>query len=234
MKIIAVVTAALLMLTAASFSADLPDEPLPPQPAPERFDWSGFYVGGTAGYAWSDVGISLVRPINFGNAEPDAEGLTGGGYVGFNYTFYNNVVIGVEGDAVFSDLIGDATMFFPFPDETWTSDIEWMASIRARLGYAVTNNALLFVTGGWAWAEFDGKIYDQQGFVSLRERYSETFNGYSLGAGGEFGFAHNWVARLEYRFTDFCEKRFDLPGGTDPFDVNFDVHEVRGGLAYKF
>ena len=231
MKKLATTLVAVLGIGGIAAAADLPDDPIIPPPAPERFDWSGFYVGGTLGYGWSEVDISLVPFL--GRADPDGDGFVAGGYIGYNYAFHNNVIVGVEGDIVYSDIDGDSAMRFPAPAETWTSEIEWMTSIRARLGYAVTNRALLFVTGGWAWADYKGKIYNGLGSVGFREAYSETFDGYTLGAGGEFAFARNWVAKLEYRFSDFGDERFSLPA-TVPFDVDLKVHEVRGGLAYKF
>ena len=222
---------AVVGLSTSVLAADLPDYVAPPDSAPVTvYDWSGLYVGGTVGYGWSDVHIQLDGPAA---SDPDGDGIVAGAYGGYNYAFPNNVVIGVEADIVYTDIDDDAPLFLTAPLENWTSDIEWMASIRARLGYVVADRNLLFVTGGWAWAEFEGKIYNDLAATSFRESYSSTFDGWTVGVGGGRAFMNNLIARLEYRYSDFGDEGFALLG-TVPFHVDLVVQEIRGGIAFKF
>ena len=95
-----------------------------------------------------------------------SSGVIGGGQIGYNWQV-KQFVLGVEADLVGTDLKGSsasATRSFGPPlilatvTQTVTVDfghIDWMASFRGRLGFAV-DRALFYVTGGAAVAEFGG------------------------------------------------------------------------------
>ena len=102
------------MAAATASAADLPAKPVykaaPPVMAPLPFSWTGFYVGGSAGYGWGrdgDVDLSAtgtpVVPIpGPGTLETTAanvaaiptvlrihpKGYFGGGQIGYNYQAY--------------------------------------------------------------------------------------------------------------------------------------------------
>ncbi len=91
-----------LGLSQGASAADLgPVRRAPPQapaayvPAPPVFSWTGFYIGGNLGAAWTQGKAS----DSFGNSWSNSQQavFTGGGQVGANYQF-NWLVVGVEGD----------------------------------------------------------------------------------------------------------------------------------------
>ena len=53
----------------------------------EPSNWAGFYIGGNAGYGFTDVD----------NLSLDLDGFAGGGHAGFNFVS-GNIVYGLEGD----------------------------------------------------------------------------------------------------------------------------------------
>src|SRR5687768_15295179 len=96
------------------------------------FDWSGFYFGLQAGRAWGDT------DHEFDNGAPsdtsDLDGWVAGAHAGYNLQF-DQVVLGIEGDFEISSVDGD------FANTTGatsvgSSELDWLASIRARLGWA--------------------------------------------------------------------------------------------------
>jgi len=183
--------------------------------APVVFTWSGPYIGIQGGYGWGDADSTISgAPVTFGS---DLDGGLFGAFVGYNYQFSNNLVLGVEGDV----------------DYNWNEDgitagaelkTEWQGSARVRLGYAF-DRALIYATGGWAGTRGEASV------PGFGER-SETFSGYTVGAGLDYAFTDNIFARVEYRYTDFGSETFDFGAGT--IDTDFNQHAVKVGLGVKF
>ena len=211
--------------------------------------WAGLYVGVHAGVAMHRAqahhdggyyGSSLL------NLENTKTGFIGGGQIGYNLQF-GNVVVGVEGDV--SGLDGKtkaASTFFtntPFAsNSTATSEINWMATARARLGLT-TGNLLVFVTGGVAWAEIENNWRENIINYNTGATWSEkkTKTAPVFGVGAEYMFTPNWTGRLEALFADFGDTtintgHFDSSSYTpgEPTTFKNRVMVVRGALNYKF
>jgi outer membrane immunogenic protein len=81
-----------------------------------------------------------------------------GGTLGYNYQF-NSIVIGAEMDFDWANIKGSGGQSLsvaPIPVAlTTTSDsqLKWLGTLRARLGYTITPTTLLFVTGGGAYGQ---------------------------------------------------------------------------------
>jgi outer membrane immunogenic protein len=81
-------------------------------------------------------------------------------------------------------------------------------TVRARVGYAWNDVVLLYGTGGWAWTNASVKATSTCfgpgcpgatiPFTGGTASVSNTFSGWTAGAGVEWGFAQNWTARVEY------------------------------------
>jgi outer membrane immunogenic protein len=101
--------------TSAATAADIAPRYTKAQPAMvEVWNWTGFYIGGNAGYSWgrgnSDVsyfntvtGLPIAPPPGsiLGGAY-DMNGAIAGGQIGYNWQS-NNWVFGLEADAQWSD-----------------------------------------------------------------------------------------------------------------------------------
>ena len=58
--------------------------------------------------------------------------------------------------------------------------------------------------------------------------------GLDRGAGVEVPIAPHWTARAEYLFTDYGNKNTAFFAGTQPFNSDFALQEVRVGVNYQF
>ncbi|MCP8940099.1 porin family protein [Alsobacter sp. SYSU M60028] len=220
-----------------AFAADLPVRTAPVAPAPvyaPLYNWTGFYIGANAGYAWgnSDV-VDLALGTKY---SLDPGGFTAGLQAGYNYQV-NQFVLGVEADANWIDASDSYSDGFVYA----SSKVSWLSTIRARVGYAF-NNVLIYATGGIAFGEAKATWYDG-GAISIRD--SDTRTGWALGAGVEYAFNRNWTAKLEYLYYDLGDSSFYgsapvvgpalLPVGTTTgAKADWSGNIVRAGINYKF
>jgi outer membrane immunogenic protein len=211
----AAVAVASLLAAAPAFAADMPQayptKAPPPVAVVPAFSWTGFYIGANAGYGWGSgkEGISDLDP----------EGWLGGGQLGFNYQFGNNVVIGAEADIQGSD-INDSTIDGVFDPR---SKMDYFGTVRARLGYAF-DNVLPYVTGGFAW-----------GHNEITNRFDDfssdnTHVGWTVGGGVEYAFTNNWTVKAEYLYMDLGDEYYDSIGA----DAGLKTSTARIGVNYKF
>ncbi|MFT0862254.1 outer membrane protein [Ancylobacter sp. G4_0304] len=206
------VAAAALFVAAPAFAADMA-QPYPVKApalvAEPVFSWTGFYLGGNAGYAWgSGDGLADTLAI-------DPNGWLGGGQIGFNYQFGNNVVLGAEADFQGSD-IKDSSLGIQ-------SKMDYFGTVRARLGYAF-DNIMPYVTGGLAWGH--NEVKDQ--YLGLTS--DKTAVGWTVGGGVEYAFDNNWSVKGEYLYMDLGDDYYDSIGAKSGMTTSV----VRAGINYKF
>src|SRR5579884_3617161 len=99
MKKFVVGLAAVLATATSALAADMAMK-APPSPAvaPAALDWSGFYIGGNVGYAWSHNDWTIPAPFGGIIGTGDRTGVIGGIQGGYNYQFAPTWLIGIQGD----------------------------------------------------------------------------------------------------------------------------------------
>jgi outer membrane immunogenic protein len=157
-------------------------QPAPPPAA--LFNWTGFYVGANAGYAWGSA------------AGGNPSGVIGGFTTGYNYQFQPNAVLGFETDITFSNA-DDSHNGRKF-------ESDYIGTLRARLGYSV-GNVMFYGTGGAAYGK--GEL-TAGGLTS-----EETQWGWTIGAGVEAMLTQNVSAKFEYLYVDLGNKSYATIGG---------------------
>jgi len=215
--------ASLLALTIATgaSAADLPRKTVAPVfVAPPIFTWTGFYVGLNAGYTWSnDNNLSVSAGLNpvAGNlllnsgaiprsVDLSRDGFIGGAQIGYNYQFPGTAfVVGAEADIQFADAQNSVNFSNATLGSSLNAKVEtnYFGTVRARLGYAVMPNFLLYVTGGLAYGEMNTTF---TGIPQAGQAYqfstSTVKTGYAVGGGLEYAFTNNWTVRGEYLYYD--------------------------------
>jgi outer membrane immunogenic protein len=161
--------------------------------AAPAYSWTGFYVGGTVGAAWSkaDVSMSTVNGPGALYFPADIPGLNAlgspslsqtnaifGAKAGYNQQ-WGSFVLGLEGDISsfhFNKTVataGSPFLTFPAGSANFSTNVQtsWLATIRPRIGYAM-DHMLFYGTGGAAFANV---------------KYSNNYVAFSpLGAGLDF------------------------------------------------
>jgi outer membrane immunogenic protein len=225
----------LVGLGGAAEAADLPAPAPYEAPAAPAFTWTGFYVGGHAGYGWGDFGSEPTDA--YGADKPD--GFFGGVQAGYNFQFDNRLVLGIDADASFGNLKSGYTAGFSDEDIELSFghqlELRSFGTVRGRVGYAF-DRVLPYATAGLGWArtELDFSNDVTMGgmpVISSAASDKQTLTGWTVGAGLEYAITDNITAKAEYLYTDLGSKDFDL--GT-PVSADLTLQTVKFGLNYKF
>lgn len=217
------IVAVLLSTTNAAFAADfIPEEPAPVVPI---FTWTGFYLGVVGGYNWGKTDYSFE---NDATANHHANGGTIGGTVGYNYQFYNNVVLGLETDLAWLGAKGGTDC--PNPVFSCDSKTTWLGTLRPRLGYAY-DRFLPYITAGAAYGRVEISTLDRSN--DIRVGSSSTRFGWAAGVGLEYAFTDQFTAKVEYLHTDLGNDDFGVSAG-DVVRAKWRGDAVRVGFNYKF
>jgi outer membrane immunogenic protein len=217
--------------------------------------WSGWYAGLNAGYLDGATGISTAGLITSassfaGNSAAMAASVTnqlstgqggalGGVQIGYNRLVSPVLLAGLEADIQGSSLRGNAsaasavTTVGGFFNDTATAAItasrslDYIGTVRARLGAIVTPSTLLYITGGLAYGGVKSTANVTQGFVIAfppspaanvtSGSFSDTRVGYTIGAGGEWMIASKWSVKAEYLYYDLGTANYGA--GISSFDA---------------
>jgi len=159
-------------------------------------NWSGFYAGASAGFGSGNT--DHADAIDQSNVGPstDPEGGLISIYLGYNYQFVNNMVLGVEIDYSASDMNGSASSSPAYGcAAACITEIESFATARVRLGYSI-DQWLPYLTAGIASTKYTGTI------GALSGSSTETSTTYGVGVDYDLN-GTGWVARGEVlRVTD--------------------------------
>jgi outer membrane immunogenic protein len=245
------------LVSAPALSADLPRVPVKAAPAMVPvYNWTGFYIGAHAGYGWGEHDIFFVNgtpPFPAGGTNlVEFDGAVAGGQIGYNWQFAPNWVFGVEGDIAWSGMDGSTAvasavpLFIGLRTTTTTAEIDWVATVTARIGFTA-NNWLFYVKGGGAFADFQTNTRTVNpalgGLLVATTSSSETRTGWTAGGGVEWGFAPQWSAKVEYNYLDFGDENINQavtfdPSGTVPNplirNVDTHIHLVKAGINFRF
>lgn len=195
-----------------------------PYETPVSSDWSGFYIGGHIGGGKSIIDWTF-DPIGT-TADHEGDGVLGGAQVGYNFQS-GAWVFGAEADISASGIEGDTAC--PNPAFTCSSEAQWLATVRGRVGYSF-DNLLVYGTGGLGIGRFEMSTDDGAGVSGSTDK---TDTGWVAGAGVEYAFSPRWSVKAEYMYYDFGSSTYEVDGG---LDVNVDqrFHTGKIGVNFKF
>ncbi|HXX02917.1 MAG TPA: outer membrane beta-barrel protein [Xanthobacteraceae bacterium] len=248
--------------SSAAYAADIAPGPAAFPAAP--YNWSGFYVGATAGAAWgqydtktstvSDTYMDAVEAAAVNTAAAQslkANGFAAGLEGGYNWQS-GHLLLGLEADLQALHLNGASnTGAVAYPDApvfaftaTASGGSDWLFTLRPRIGYVTANNWLLYVTGGLALTKLQANF----SFVdSLFAEESGSVDTLRIGTAAGGGFEVPLSDRLSVKF-DYLHVGFGDTAGTStannlttifPDQVFFHSSDLkadifRAGLNYRF
>jgi outer membrane immunogenic protein len=261
---------ATLLLAGPALAADL-SRPPPVYKAPALMpvlNWNGWYIGGNAGWVGTadqnvantgtDTGPGGLGSLLAAGAIPASvptkySGFLGGGQIGYNWQS-GTWVFGIEADFDGASAKGDTTAVFPggggFVPVTTTfhRELDWLATVRGRLGVTVAPAFLVYTTGGLAVGETKiGNSFicptcapPSSTEASTANVNSNTAAGWTVGAGAEWMFSPNWSVKAEYLYVDLGSHSSTIAYtyGANTSSLTSTVrdtdHIVRGGINFHF
>jgi len=218
------------------------------------YNWTGFYIGGNAGYGrgnandtmalggnWLTDGTGdnlIVGPLGNGQLRPS--GFTGGVQAGYNFQS-GAWVLGIEADAnyfglkdkFFRTVANGAPAFDSYAfSSSYRSD--WLVTVRPRIGYAF-DRWLVYATGGLAVAnqKFAQSINQLNLPFSEAGSVSRTTAGWTVGAGGEYALDRRWSLKAEYLYVDPGSVSFATVGACPPGVVGCTLYNASHSAHLK-
>jgi outer membrane immunogenic protein len=161
-------------------------------------------------------------------------------------------VWGVETDFQGANIQGEKSVANTFPavdvttSGTGSQKIDWLGTLRGRVGWTPTPPVLIYATGGLAY----GRVKTDVSFAAQTPCCSgattasndQTRTGWTVGGGAEWMFAPQWSIKGEYLYYDLGTVTIDqtLVTSSDGSStaIRSDAHYhgsiVRLGLNYQF
>jgi outer membrane immunogenic protein len=182
----------------------------------------------------TNIGTILATGSTFNTGLGNGAGFIGGGQFGYNWQFNGRGVAGFEADIAWTSQnrnVVFANSIAPFPgvvdayNATISSHLDYLGTVRGRLGFLATPAFLLYGTGGLAYGGVRSSTVETalisppaacaggSCFGSGGGSFADTRVGWTAGAGGEWMFAPNWSVKLEYLY-------YDLGGASYPTTLN--------------
>jgi outer membrane immunogenic protein len=240
------------------------------------YTWGQSSVGTTAGPTFGNAGLgcggiaacptSAALTAN-SSLNPRNSGFIGGLHIGYNMQSGATVagieadIMGIARDGKGSSVTLNSGPIAGFAGNSYTTtstiakSLDYLGTVRLRLGVLATPQLLLYATGGFAYGQanltstFDSTIVGPNvlvnpfggSFSSSRMKY-----GYTIGGGAEYKFNQNFSARIEYLWYDLGKSSNNFSytqvnaGGTQFLTVGgtsttrFNGHIVRAGISYHF
>jgi outer membrane immunogenic protein len=254
-------------------------------PPPPLFTWTGFYAGLNAGYTFGGgnsvdsettsgvatseqtladaVAASATDVLSLRNS-----GFIGGGQVGYNLQFANSWLAGIEADIQGTGARGSAGAFRIVPiaglpptiaqaqsNISVNNAVDYLGTVRGRLGVLVTPTLLIYGDGGFAY----GGVHEGVDIASTLPpsggglspafgSFTNTRPGWAAGGGLEWMVSPNWSVKAEYLYYDLGRVTFGVGGLTQTLfpagpafftdlpvaSTRFNGNIVRAGLNYHF
>jgi outer membrane immunogenic protein len=237
--------------------------------------WSGFFVGGNAGISAGDSSMSLSPTGCFlaltcgtqvNNSSRTFHSTLGGSSVnvgaeaGYNWMVAPNILLGVAADIGYDGLRatyrGQTLLLTPagtpaggFGERSVSQSMDFLGTVRGRIGFTPATNWLIYATGGLAYGDpsstTNATFAAGDNYVG---RSSGTRIGWTAGAGLEWALSPFWSIKAEYLYVDLGSRTYsDVITNGAAFGVtatspqpSFQTrltsaqHIIRLGVDYRF
>jgi outer membrane immunogenic protein len=233
-------TLGLVAMAAPAFAADLPARtytkaPPPMMPAP-IYDWTGFYIGGNAG--WGEAhdcwNVIPVGGVLFNDGCLNKSGGLVGGQLGYRWQ-WGQAVFGLEAQGDWANIRSSHVSIFD-PTITTFTKVDGLGLFTGQIGYS-WGPSLLYFKGGAAVVSNQFGLADTLTGLNLATVNSTRWGG-TVGVGFEYLFTPNWSVGIEYDhlFMGHNNNSFGVGGlfatVANQIDQNIDMVTVR--FNYKF
>ena len=191
-----------------------------------KMDWTGFYAG-----IFGSYGAGTVTGVTLGTS--DASSVKGAGIgaaLGYDYDM-NGVIIGGEADLQYTTMSDSAPCTLS-PTQTCASRVNWMGSVRGRVGVAL-DTLLVYGTAGLALADITTTVSPPTGGTT--GSYQSTYFGWVAGAGAELAITDSLTGKLEYNYSSYGSQNTTAGSFVSIATITpSPIHTIKFGLNYRF
>jgi len=252
----ALAVAAAIGLSTGAPAADMPVKEPGVVPI---YNWTGLYLGLNGGYGWSSEPIALtaspaavqmtfLEVPGVTSIAGDPKGYLGGAQLGYNVQ-KGRIVYGVEADIDHAHISSsqDINRVVGVVGRTYHGEqkLDWLGTVRGRLGYTPVDRLLVYATGGLAvgHASVNFSLTTDAGCTIgtclTGPSTSKTLWGWALGGGLEYALAPHWSVKGEYLYYDLGDIDTTVHDPAIPSWAMTGTAHMRGnvaraGLNYKF
>jgi outer membrane immunogenic protein len=178
----------------------------------------GFGTLTTFGPNWTTTGVDSFDHSDF--VMPDnrawySAGFLAAPYIGYQWTFTSRWLAAIEGEVGYAT--NNVTTGVPgvssAPGDSVNVKEDWEGGVRARLGYAVLPNVVVYGTTGLAVQHIQATVTCSSAtpfpcgrfgpVTAFTQTNSPTLPGWTIGAGLEYVLTRNLRLRAEYRYSDY-------------------------------
>ncbi len=213
------------------------------------YNWTGWYVGADAGFAW---GHATVSDRNGFNPNGSYSYSPSGGVFNLNtqYNYQSGMLVvglgaelgelSVSGNQQFPGFSGIAGLA---GDSIDSSRTDFYGALTGRIGFTPFDRLLLYGKGGFAFANVKNSFTDTNPLSLANPRgpflsgtsVSNLQPGWTLGAGAEYAFTDRWIGRLEYDHYDFGRQTNTASNINGSYSFRHAVTDdtLRIGISYK-
>ena len=210
------------------------------QSSADRNPFTGLYAGGQVGYDSFHLNNRSDMPDSDGEnggriTGLGSDGIAAGALLGYNFPLSDVFIVGVEGTGRWSDASGNTSV----SDNTSDSRIEqgnrWSWGVMGRLGLLVSNDTMLYASGGSGQTRFNTRFINTPAGGSPTTVFDDgiTRDAWRVGGGIESALGGGWTARLDYTYSNYSD--YDVAiNPTNSFVVEPAAHQVSVGVSYYF
>jgi outer membrane immunogenic protein len=215
-------------------------------------DWSGVYVGLTAGAAtlYFDHQIEVFGDdyaedgvLSDGTYSRQGSGFIGGGTIGLNLQ-HDSIVFGLEADYSFVNASATTGDYYGASDDTdvgsVTTELASLGTLRGRLGFAM-DHLLVYGTAGLAMGDVSVDQFDEYEDENSPGEESSVRYGWTAGAGVEYAATENMSVKAEVLYYDLGSESLGYGEDYTPDVGDYGEYEnevsgivARAGVNFNF
>jgi outer membrane immunogenic protein len=219
------IASSFVALSGAALADGMPGRSLKDAPAAAPFSWSGFYVGGSFGANWVDganyssapadaTTQAFTNPFIAAGLVPTRGTSSGTGAIGGLQSGYNwqsgGLVFGFETDLSGStagasqEIVTNIAPGVQFGRFTGTTSVQYIGTVRLRMGALLSPTMLAYVTGGFAYGGVERTAGANLSIVTGQAfgRSQDINTGWALGGGLEWALSPRVTLGAEYLYVN--------------------------------
>ncbi|HZO47731.1 MAG TPA: outer membrane beta-barrel protein [Xanthobacteraceae bacterium] len=242
--LLAAVFGAIAALPAVAADMRMPVKAPPPAVPVVVATWTGCYIGAFGGYGWGKTRGQFTSTGDL-FVDHDLSGAVAGGQAGCDLQT-NRFVFGVEVRGGWSGIDSDRTISLTgLATAAYESELRHFVMLTGRVGFLLTNDLLLFVRGGGAWAKTRLDQFDLTlAGTPLRANTEDSHVYPVVGGGAEYRFNSNWSIFADY--SALLRKSSSDPfvctglgaacaaGATIPINTRNHFHIAMAGINFRW